>query len=122
MSHMLKGADKVIEALQRRITRATKRFEGTMIVGYSAPYAYVVHEDLERWHPNGQAKFLEEPLRRYTNNGIVQQMIRERVMSGMPMIDALAEVGEFIKQASQALVPVQTGTLRDSAYVKTEEK
>jgi hypothetical protein len=34
----------------------------TVEVGYSAPYAAAVHEDLEAQHPTGQAKFLEQPV------------------------------------------------------------
>jgi hypothetical protein len=32
-------------------------------VGYQASYAVFVHENLEAKHTNGQAKFLEQPLR-----------------------------------------------------------
>jgi len=31
--------------------------------GPSAPYALIVHEDLEAHHPHGEAKFIERPLR-----------------------------------------------------------
>jgi hypothetical protein len=31
--------------------------------GPAAPYAVAVHEDLEAFHPNGEAKFIEGPLR-----------------------------------------------------------
>lgn len=30
--------------------------------GASAPYAFIVHEDLEAFHGNGEAKFIERPL------------------------------------------------------------
>jgi hypothetical protein len=33
------------------------------VVGYSQGYAVYVHEDLEAYHPTGQAKFLETPAR-----------------------------------------------------------
>lgn len=36
----------------------------TVEVGYSAAYAAAVHEDLEAYHRNGQAKFLESSLSR----------------------------------------------------------
>ena len=29
--------------------------------GYTAEYAAIVHEDLSGYHPNGQAKYLEQP-------------------------------------------------------------
>lgn len=32
-------------------------------LGYDAPYAVIVHEDLEAHHVNGEAKFLESVLR-----------------------------------------------------------
>lgn len=30
--------------------------------GPSAPYAFIVHEDTEAFHKNGQAKYIEQPL------------------------------------------------------------
>lgn len=50
------------------ITGSSGAFTGT--VGYArsgpaAQYAIIVHEDLEAYHTNGKAKFLEDPVREY---------------------------------------------------------
>lgn len=37
----------------------------SMVLSYGGPavdYAVIVHEDLSAYHPNGQAKYLEEPM------------------------------------------------------------
>lgn len=34
---------------------------------HASDYMVVVHEDLDANHPNGKAKFLEDPVRRYTS-------------------------------------------------------
>lgn len=51
--------------------KASGRVEGPEIKGkqitvriiYDMPYAMIVHENLEAFHPNGQAKYVEQPLR-----------------------------------------------------------
>lgn len=44
-------------------TREGRRIFVTIAAGGpSAPYAFIVHEDLEAFHANGQAKYIEQPL------------------------------------------------------------
>jgi len=43
-------------------TSYTAAEKNSVKIGYTAEYAAEIHEDLERKHPNGQAKFLETPL------------------------------------------------------------
>lgn len=46
--------------------RVTKLAKGPRLdVGYTADYAFWVHERLDVFHPVGNAKFLERPARRY---------------------------------------------------------
>lgn len=41
---------------------------GTRIsLGFTAPYALWIHENMDLYHPNGQAKFLEIPFRLAAN-------------------------------------------------------
>jgi hypothetical protein len=50
----------------------------TFTIGYSAPHAIYVHEDLTVYHAQGQAKFVEGPMRqaRGTVNTIIVSSIR----------------------------------------------
>lgn len=46
-------------------TRAEGTGKNTVVtISYSQSYAIFVHENLDAYHPHGQAKFLEEPARR----------------------------------------------------------
>jgi hypothetical protein len=45
----------------------------TFTIGYSAEYAIYVHEDLTAYHPQGQAKYVEAPMRQA--RGTVNTMI-----------------------------------------------
>jgi hypothetical protein len=59
----VEGLKHLIDVLDGR-RRDAKRFHGLRLaVGYSAPYAIYVHENLQAHHPIGQAKFLETPAR-----------------------------------------------------------
>ena len=59
----LDGADNLVRRIER--LRGKYRSQPKVRVGYSAPYAVYVHENLEAHHPVGQAKFLEAAARRY---------------------------------------------------------
>lgn len=102
-------------------------------VGYSAPYAMAVHEKVgmvlkgvprpkpkkgKYWDPQGraQAKFLEEPSRRLKNE--LKEFIREQLRKGIKLDIALYRAGLRLLRASQLLVPVDTGILKSSGYVK----
>lgn len=110
--------------LQRAAARATGK---TVRVGYSAPYALKVHEDLEMFHSNGQAKFLEQPAREYRK--VMASIVRQHVIARGGSRDLEAAIlrgflaaGQFLKAESQELVPVDTGFLRDSAFVWIEDR
>lgn len=65
--------------------------------GPAAPYAVIVHEDLTKRHPVGQAKFLELPLRAR--------------LAGMPAVLAM-RVNNAIRQAFQRLQKVQANVAK----------
>lgn len=86
-------------------------------VGYVAYYAIYVHEDLSMNHPNGgEAKYLEKPLRLLEPE--LKKMIVNKMKQKKGLAFALMAAGTKLLTESQKLVPVRTGFLRDSGYVK----
>lgn len=57
--HLKRSGKLAVSASERSGTTARVTYGGG-----EAPYALIVHEDLEARHDNGKAKFLEEPLHR----------------------------------------------------------
>lgn len=111
------GLEKVVQEMRAR----TRKLQTTsLVVGYSAPYALRVHEDLAMRHPRGgQAKFLEQPMREYSVQ--IAQVVRDEVAKGSELPRALEEGGLFLLEKSIPLVPVDTGFLRDSWYVRIDK-
>lgn len=100
----------------KRIKEQAKRnAKLTFAVTYTAPYATRVHEDLEMPHTNGQAKYLEQPLRENTSK--MSAMVKDLMSKGKTLNQALRLVGEWLLEESKKLVPVDTGRLRDSGRV-----
>lgn len=113
----VKGLEEVIKGLRIRGKRVGKA-RTELSVGYSAPYAVYVHEDLEARHERGQAKFLEQPRRHHAER--MASMVRAAIARGASLADALLEAGNFLLVESKKLVPVDTGRLRASGFVKVE--
>jgi hypothetical protein len=84
-------------------------------VGYRAPYAVFVHEDLHAKHMNGHAKFLTLPAQQALP--LMQAEAQSAIEEGASRREALLEAGDLLLQASQKLVPVDTGYLLSSGYV-----
>jgi hypothetical protein len=108
------GAGKVIASLKARTAGLRKKV--SVSGGYSAPYAARVHEDLTVHHPNGQAKYLETPLRQYKPE--FSRIVAYNVANKESLETACVRAWWFLMNESQKLVPVATGNLRDSAYVR----
>lgn len=109
------GVDKIRLELSRRSASA-RSYRAT--VGYYAPYAVRIHEDLAMNHPNGgQAKFLEEPARTMQRQmgRIVEKHLKRK---NGKLYDGVLESAKFLYDESQKLVPVDTGFLRLSGYYK----
>lgn len=53
--------------------------ENKTFVEYQTPYAIFVHERLDLYHPNGQAKFLEVPFRKYANKDYVMKDLKNKI-------------------------------------------
>ena len=118
----VKGKEKLIKQLRESIDKKIRdgdRVRGT--VGYTIHYAVPVHENLAIFHPNGQAKFLEQPFRELLNNGTFKVIMREEMKKGRTLAQAIMMACLRLQRESQKLVPVDTGALRNSAVSKVEK-
>lgn len=128
----LQNLDKLIQQLQNRFVVSQQNDEVIVVVGYSAASAIYIHENIEMkrrglprpqgrgvyWGPAGQAKFLEQPAREM--RGELGKMIAADRKRGLTLKQALLRAGLRLQAASQRLVPVDTGNLRASAFVRVE--
>ena len=108
------GVGRVLDRLRNaRVDEATPG----AAVEYQAPYAVYVHENLTARHPNGQAKFLEQPARQMRAQLLA--MVRRRVAKDRNLEAGVNEAAHALLDASQQLVPVLTGKLKRSGRVRT---
>lgn len=84
-------------------------------VAYLAPYAVYVHERLDVFHPNGEAKFVETPARVYRKQ--ILAIIARTFLQKRSTRDAALAAVRFLFDRSQELVPVDTGLLRRSGTI-----
>lgn len=111
-----KGFLKLAHNLKRLSENVKRTQKITFGVVYTAPHARRIHEDLEMPHTNGQAKFLEQPLRQ--NARLMSKMVKDLVRKQKKTLrEALLIVGQWLLEESKKLVPVDTGELRDSGRV-----
>ena len=109
-----------------RILAMDARKKPRVVVGYQAPYAVYVHENLEAFHSNGQAKYLETVLREH-KSAVINTFTAtyKRVSRNQPPMVAtragLLAAGLFVQAESQRLVPVRTGFLKRSAFTRLEK-
>lgn len=102
--------------------------QNSVIVGYTAKYALQVHENLEPAEDatrkargaGKQGKYLEQPARELSNDGTIQKVVRDALKEGLTLEDGLLFAGMRILEASRELVPIQTGNLRASGFVRKE--
>lgn len=100
------------------LRQLSKKYRIRVVVGYEAEYAVHVHEDLDAFHDNGQAKFLEEPMRLMRR--ALADSIKRDLLRGESPEAAFMRAGLTLQVTSQTLVPVRTGNLRDSAFTRIE--
>lgn len=91
----------------------------TATIGYTAPYAVYVHEDLTKNHPVGEAKWLENAI--HANQQNVIDMIYTKLTAGQTMTQACEETGWWLLQLANTMCPVDTGRLKASAYSDVTE-
>lgn len=105
---------KVQAAIEKRQWLLWKR---TAQVGYAAPYAMYVHENLSMPHPRGgQAKFLEQPARMYAPQ--IAALVKADLAAGRTLDEAVLSGGKYLLAQSRKLVPVLTGQLKNSGFVR----
>lgn len=111
-----RGREKLKQQLKARSLKGKKQL--TVRFGYAAQYAIYVHENLEAFHPIGNAKFLEGPIRRY--RGEMAKIIKQKLLQKRSLEDALTAALEFLREKSQDEVPIDTGFLHDSWFARVE--
>jgi hypothetical protein len=115
---IVQNLNSLVTKLRSRLAKALRDADPGVAVGYSASYAVYVHENLEAYHPNGQAKFLEQPARRNQKEMaeiVLRQLARDRTLA-----QAFLAAGLYLQAASQKLCPVKTGALKNSAFTRLE--
>lgn len=109
-----KGLEKILTELRKRRRTIGDRLSEVR-VGYSAPYAVFVHERLDLHHPNGQTKFLEQPMR--TEVDAMAAIIRNKLRAGTSLKEAHLEAAKHLMKVSLQLTPIKTGRLRASWFI-----
>lgn len=127
-------SDKTAKSLNALSVKVGDR-EVIADVGYTAPYALAVHENVEMkwrgrprksgrgsyWDPpgRGQAKYLEGPARRYKK--VIMSIIKDGLNRGLTLVKAVYLGAQRLFRESQAVVPVHTGYLKSTGYVSVKE-
>lgn len=89
--------------------------EISMSVMYDTDYALYVHEDLTKNHPVGQAKFLEEPAKKMTQE--MADIVYRSVKAKNGLKEGVERAVKKLLKASQDLVPVDKGNLKASGKI-----
>ena len=111
------GVARVGNSFLDRILRLKRQEFATATVGYRAPYAIYVHENLEAYHkPPTQAKFLSQPFQQL--RGRIADMMAEVVRRGGDLLQAVYDAGNLVLTESRRIVPVDTGLLKASGFVE----
>lgn len=114
----VEGVGRLVAQFKAKSDEAKKG--PTVAVGFTAAYAMYVHENLEAHHPVGQAKFLEQPARALRDE--FRRIIREALAARKPLAQALTLAGLRLQREAQLLCPVDTGSLRGSAFTRLESQ
>lgn len=127
VSVSVKGMDGLVARLKAREVKGGGR-KAAVAVGYggsepSSKYALYVHENMNLSHPfhrghncGGQAKYLTGALAAAMPHMV--QAVRDVLAQGSSPAEAAREAGNVLLVESLPLVPVLTGALKDSAYVR----
>ena len=117
ISMSIKGVVELQGKLRNMEQLSRDTHDVEVIVGYTAAYAVYVHEDMNASHPRGgQAKFLEQPARELSK--ALGAVVVNIVKKGGTLLQGLYAAGLRLQAESQKLVPVDTGTLRASAFTE----
>jgi hypothetical protein len=120
MSNDILDITNVIQALKAKSLAGKREMHG--FVGFSAPYAVYVHEDMTANHPNGgQAKYLSAPARNPAVKAAMAAALRAKLQAKKSLGEAIVESMNVLLSAALPLVPVDTGVLRDSHFVELRD-
>lgn len=123
------GLERVLQRFDKAVQAAAG--DGVVVegmVGYRAPYAIYVHENMEIDHPvhvdgsgsvrdcHGQAKFLEIPARKMLPT--IGAEIRKIRAQKKGLRFAIQTLLDRLLRESQKLVPVDTGRLKKSGFTR----
>ena len=112
------GVGRLITKLKAMIAKA-RRENVTYIVGFTAAYAIYVHEDMTARHAAGtRAKYLEEPARGKQHE--MRTIVKEGMRRGLTLSQAILQAALYLLGEAQSIVPVDTGNLRASGFVRRE--
>ena len=110
----VKGREKLTRQLQQRSLKGRKTL--AVQFGFRAQYAVYVHEDPFAFHPIGKWRYLADPLRR--GRGQMGKIAKAVLARKKSLEDATYAMLEWLREASQEEVPVDTGFLRESWFVR----
>lgn len=127
----VKGVDRLKVALTKHGNKVRKETKNRFVVGFAAPYAKYVHENVEMklkgqprpsgigvyWGPHGQAKFLEEPAR--TMRKQIAARIVEVTRNTKSINRGLYSGAVLLRDEAKERVPVEYGVLKASAFIET---
>lgn len=105
-----------LSAFKAKGDKVKRRAKTEYHVLFKAAYAVFVHERTDLHHDNGQAKFLEEPLR--TEAATMTRLMNSVLKSNGDLDTAVAVAAQYLLSVAKSLVPVKTGFLRDSGEVR----
>lgn len=110
------GFERLKAILTARKLTARRDSNLRLEIGFAAEYAIYVHEDLTAFHTVGQAKYLEQPLRQ--NRPVYAKIVRDEMKRGRSLRQAMRSAGLALIRDAKELVPVDTGFLKGSWFVR----
>lgn len=101
----------------QRLTAGEDR--AVVACGYEAHYAVYQHENLQYQHlPGREAKFLEKTIR---NRRVeIGDVVAKEIKRTVSMAAGLEAAAHYILDQSNKIVPLDTGFLEDSTFVRRE--
>ena len=114
----IKSVERSLKKLEKARLEASATGKVEATVGYTAAYAAYVHEIPAKHKKGKQDKFLEQPARELANNGTLRDIIVEAANKGASLQKAVTLAARRLQRESMKLVPVDTGNLKSSAFVR----
>lgn len=100
----------------KTVSRWNVVYGGKSVRGVFVDYAVYVHEDLSVYHPNGQAKFMEDPARRLAPK--FARNVAKALLQKKKLDDVVYDSARELLRETKLLVPVDTGRLRESGRIE----